>query len=266
MGYLDLADVRTCRACGSEIFRIYDRDGIWLADADPGVVWDGSTVDYGVYFERLGHKCIALVHVGRVSPHRICVFRHHDCAPAQRLPQLPPAKGDKQVSFDNDDPFDKPDSRPSVSFKNAPIGATVTCIIDGKPNKVQARNYDTNKPDFWDDGNPKMTVATDVLVNGEPMTLWAAIPSSMFSAIRDAQNEAGAKLEKGGTLVVQFYEEKPSDNPRKAPQKLYRAKYTAPDAFASTPSQDATPAQPAAPAPQPAAAAPAPPWAMHKRR
>lgn len=270
-GYLDLADVRACRACGKEVFRVYDTDGIWLADCDPGVVWDGSTVSYGVRFERLGKRVIPFVHLGRVSPDARCVFRSHDCVPVQPKQELP-TRGDKQVSQHDDDPFDKPDSRPSVSFKGAPKGATITCIVDGSPNKVQARNFETGKPETWEDGNPKFTVATDVVVNGEPMTLWAGIPSSMFTAIAEAQKTAGAKIAKGGTLVVRLAGEKPNDNPRLNAQKLYEAHYTPPAAFDAPgeaapaaqwqPTADATPAQPAAPAQdaQPAAAA-APPWA-----
>lgn len=260
-GYLDIVDVRACSQCKLEVLRIRDHEGHVLGELDPGVVWDGSTVASGWRLVREGSmRPRWVVHLAVVSPHETCVFRPHDCVPVQ--PNTP-AKGDR-VSHDNDDPFDKPESRPSVSFKEAPIGATVTCIVDGAPNKVQARNFETGQPDVWSDGNPKYTVATDVVVNGTPMTLWAGIPSSLFGAIAAAQTAAGAKIEPGGTLVVKLVGEKPNENTRLSPQKLYEAHYTPPAAFDTA--APAAQAQPAAQVPQQQAAAqaqaaPAPPWA-----
>lgn len=264
MGFLDVAEVRTCKQCAAEVLRIRGRDDELLAvELDPGAVWDGATVRSGWRLVvEPGLRARWVVHLAHVSPHKTCVFRPHDCAPVQ---PITPTRGDNQVSNHDDDPFDKPDSRPSVSFKGAPIGATITCVVDGSPNKVQARDFETNKPAVWDDGNPKYTVATDVLVNDAPMTLWAQIPGSLFSAIAAAQTAAGAKIAKGGTLVVKLVGEKPNDNPRLNAQKLYEAHYTPPAAFDTAPPQQSTgvavgSGAQATPAAQPAAA-PAPPWA-----
>lgn len=264
MSYIDTVDVRPCRWCGVELLRTYDTEGVWLVDLEPGAVWDGSTVEFGWRFVRevpLTPRWV--VHLGRVSPDVHCVFRPHDCVP---VAPPTPTRGDKHVSDHDDDPFDKPDSRPSVSFKGAPIGATITCIIDGAPNKMQARDFDTRELETWDDGNPVYTVATDVVVNGTPMTLWAKIPSSMYTAIAEAQKAADAKLAKGGTLVVRFVGEKPNEKkPHLNPQKLYQAHYTPPaaadpfDAGQQAP-QQSTPAPQETPA-QPAGAGSAPPWA-----
>lgn len=131
------------------------------------------------------------------------------------------------------DPFDSPESRPAVSFKGAPVGTTVVCVIDGTSKLVQARDFETGKPAYWNDGNPKMTAVIDVLVDGEPRSVWAPVSSNIHKAIGAAQKNAGHTMTPGGTLTLRFVGEKPNDNPRLNPQKLYEARYTPPDAFAT---------------------------------
>lgn len=59
---------------------------------------------------------------------------------------------------------------------------------------------------------------------GDEVTLWLK-PGAMASAVRDAVQAAGTDgLQQGGTLVVQFSEEKDTGKPQ--PAKLYKAKYT----------------------------------------
>lgn len=155
------------------------------------------------------------------------------------------------MSLDNTDPFAGGESRPSVSFKNSLPGTNVTLVVDGEPKLVQARDFDTEQPAYWPDGNPKMTVVMDVLHDEEPKSLWAPKPSSMFAALAAAQKEAGARFAPGGVLMVEHYADKPNENPKKAAQKLYRASYVPPkpaDPFAEQPAQPAP--QAAAPAQQ----------------
>lgn len=137
-----------------------------------------------------------------------------------------------------DDPFNKPESAPSLSFKGAPVGTKHVCKIVELPTRVQSRDFETGERATWPDGNPKMSVVTGVEVNGERMSLWAPDPSAMFAAIVEAQKAAGARLAVGGTLVVEFTGEKPNEkNPRLNPQKQYRVTYSGPDAFAGANSQ-----------------------------
>ena len=153
------------------------------------------------------------------------------------------------------DMFAGGDTVPSVSFKDAPVGASVTGIVTVAPSLVQSRNFETSQPDFWADGNPKMSVVTRIaLPNGEERGLWAAKPSAMYAAIADAQKQAGALIAVGGTLTITFTGFKPSENARLSPQKLYAVTYVPPDAFE----------QPAAAQgwQQPAAAAPPPAWSQ----
>lgn len=152
------------------------------------------------------------------------------------------------------DPFASTEKRPSVSFKGAPVGTRYVLEVTDPPNTVQARDFDTRELDFWPDGNPKMTVATNVVdkATGELKTLWAPKPSAMFQAIADAQKAAGALITAGGTLVVTFTHEVPNvEKPHLNPAKQYQVIYTPPNAFHDT--------QPAPAAAQPAT--PPPTWA-----
>jgi hypothetical protein len=148
----------------------------------------------------------------------------------------------------NPNPFASEDGRASVSFKDLPIGTSYTFTVDGAPEMVQARNFDTGNPDFWPDGNPKMTVVTKVTdkATGEEKSLWAPKPSAMFRAIANA---APGGIAPGGTLTVTFSSEKPNpEKPRLNPQKLYDVTYTAPNAFGDAPAP--APSAPTTPAPQ----------------
>jgi hypothetical protein len=155
------------------------------------------------------------------------------------------------------DPFAGADSKPSVSFKDKPIGTSYTGTVTKAPELVQARDYESGQPAFWPDGNPKQTVVTTLDINGEELNLWAAKPSALFRAIADAQKAAGTQIAVGGTLTVTFTGEKPNDkNPRLNPQKLYTVTYQPPNAFGDTATAPAAATQ-AAPTAQPAPAAPA---------
>ncbi len=166
------------------------------------------------------------------------------------------------------DMFGTTESVPSVSFADAPIGASVTGKVTEAPVLLQSRNYKTHEPDFWPDGNPKMSVVTKlVTTNGEERGLWAAKPSAMFAAIAEAQKTAGALIAVGGTLTITYTGTKPAAGANLSPQKLYTVSYTPPDAFeAQQPAQQAsggwsTPqAEPPPAWSQPASAPAAPQW------
>lgn len=173
------------------------------------------------------------------------------------------------MSFDND-PFAS-DSTPAISFKNAAIGEAVTGVVAELPKMVQATDFDSGKPAFWDNGNPKMTVVTTLDVGGELRGLWAPKPSAMFAAFGAAQKELGRKVQLGDVVTVAYIGERANEkNPRLNPQKLYDVSIRAGapgasgDPFAETPTpaaQAPAPAAPVAPAPAPAAPAPTVPVA-----
>ena len=129
------------------------------------------------------------------------------------------------------DPFAGGTSTPSLSFKDAPVGTSYTCVVVEAPTLLQSRNFETGNPDSWPDGNPKMSAVVKVTVNGEERSIWAAKPSSLFAAIANAQQVAGQQITPGGTLVVTYTHDKPNDNPRLNAAKQYSAVYTPPNAF-----------------------------------
>lgn len=126
------------------------------------------------------------------------------------------------------DPFYVPDKAKALSWKNAPIGAKIVMKLDGPAAKVRARKYGTNEYDDWDDGNPKFNVVLTGEVKGQRRSLWAMIPSNLFFVLGNAQNKAGTKFGKGGTLTVEYTGEKPSDNPAYNAAKQFAAVYVPP--------------------------------------
>ena len=130
------------------------------------------------------------------------------------------------------DPFYVADKAKALSWKNAPIGAKVVIALDGPASKVRARKYGTNEYDDWDDGNPKFNVVLTGLVKGKRRSLWAMIPSNLFFVLGNAQDAAGAKFNKGGTLTVEYIGDKPADNPQYNPAKQFKADYVVPAAGA----------------------------------
>lgn len=132
-----------------------------------------------------------------------------------------------------DDPFSGGVSNPSVSFKDAKPGTKVKGRVVAAPKLVQGRDFETSEPAWWDDAKtqPKMTVVTELDINGTVHSLWAQKPSAMFAALAEAQQKSG-RIEVGGELEVEFTHEEPNKkNPRLNPAKQYRATYTPADAF-----------------------------------
>ena len=169
----------------------------------------------------------------------------------------------------DEDPFESAEKTPSLSWRNQPVGTVFVCEVLEPAKKLQSRNYDTNKPDYWenDPTSPKMAAVINVLVQsgphsvGEKRSIWAQIPSNMFVEIREAQTTAGARLAPGGILQLKFVGEVPHPDPKKNPIKQYKARYSPPaasgeaDPFGETPAQPAQPAQASRPynTPRPAA-------------
>lgn len=128
-------------------------------------------------------------------------------------------------SIDDDDPFATVKT-PAVSFKDAPIGTKVVCVVKSTAKLVQARDFESGDPATWPDGNPKMAAVIQVEVDGEPRSVWALKPSAMFQAIGEAQQAAGRRIAPGGTLTITLTGTKPNaKNPKLNDQKLYTVEY-----------------------------------------
>ena len=142
----------------------------------------------------------------------------------------------------NEDPF-AGGSTPSLSWKDKPIGTTVTGTVLEAPKLVQSRDFETGEPAFWPAGrdgqiNPKMAVVVPLTINGEDLAVWAVKPSAMFAAIAGAQKNAGGhRIDVGDELTITYSGDKPNENPRLNPAKQYTATVKPADKFA-----DPTPA------------------------
>lgn len=146
-------------------------------------------------------------------------------------------------------PFDTGNSAPAVSFAtrdahgnltHAPIGTRYEFKVTEAPKEVQARDFESGSAAFWPDGNPKKTIVTGIEVNGEARTLWAPKPSAMLTAIKEALTTAAGvqPMLVGGTGFVEFTGYGKAEA-GKNPQKLYKAGYTPPNAFAEAASNTA---------------------------
>ncbi|OZE88058.1 hypothetical protein CH304_00365 [Rhodococcus sp. 15-649-1-2] len=149
-----------------------------------------------------------------------------------------------------------------ASAKFEAIGTTVGGVITEEPEMRQQTNFDTDLPDFWPDGKPKMqlvvTVQTDLRDPQDPeddgqrrFYVRANLQKAVAAAVRKAKATA---LEVGGTLQVTYSADGPKSNPKFNAPKIYTAVYTPPAAnfLADTPTEDtpaaSTPATTTAPA------------------
>jgi len=140
------------------------------------------------------------------------------------------------------DPFQSYDKTPSVSFADQGKGYKTRLVVMELPKLVQAKDFDTGEPAFWpakpgQEPNPKMTVVVKVEENGQTRSLWAPKPSSLFAAIRDAQQKSG-QIQVGSVLEIEITDvvarKDANGKPKKGkPKKEYGAVHTLPDAFES---------------------------------
>jgi hypothetical protein len=136
------------------------------------------------------------------------------------------------------DPFADAKS-PSLSFKEKPVGTKYEIRITAAPNMAQTIDFNTNKPAFWANpdgtpGNPKMAaVFKGEIIDGpdclgEIRSVWAPKPSSMFTAIAEAQQKFGRRIEVGGVIEIEFAKTEKNKNPKFNDQKIYSAEYVGP--------------------------------------
>lgn len=130
-----------------------------------------------------------------------------------------------------------------TSFPFKEIGDQVTGRITDL-EEVQQTSVDTGQPLTWDNGQPRLMYRVDLdteLRNDEyddgkrSVYLKGARKSdsrSSLAAVLDAVRAAGAgsKLERGGTLTLQYVGNGVPKNPAYTPPKQYAAKYVRPTA------------------------------------
>lgn len=145
---------------------------------------------------------------------------------------------------------------PSAFSKDSVIGETVTGTIV-KAEVRQMRDFATNKPEVWDDGNPKnQVVITLDPGNGEHVGVYVKAWGVNAQNLKDAVLAAGmSDLDRGATFTATFAREIPSDTRGFSPTKVYefalKPASSTGGLFSDTTTNEATPP---APAPAPAAA------------
>lgn len=147
--------------------------------------------------------------------------------------------------------------------RNTPIGAAVQGTVTDADVR-QTTDFDTNKPEFWDDGSPKqqlrIVIQTDQRTSPDDdgkravyIKWWGEQRQVMLKAME----KAGADdVEVGGQFWARYAGSKPNEkNPRLADIKLYEYAYQKP---ANTAGLNMDPShQPGQPAPQQQQQAPA---------
>jgi hypothetical protein len=121
---------------------------------------------------------------------------------------------------------------PAAKFPT--IGTTVKGTVVSS-EVTQQTDFATGKPKTWDDGKPMQqvvitlqTIERDPDVADDDGVRKLYVKGQMTNALRDALRAAGARLEVGGTLAVQYVEDEPSATRGFNPKKIYRAQYVAP--------------------------------------
>jgi hypothetical protein len=115
------------------------------------------------------------------------------------------------------------------------IGAIVKGTVTN--SEVTQQTDIDQKPKFFDDGNPMrqlvitlQTAERDPSADNDDGLRRLFVKGQMLQAVREALKAAGSKLENGGTLAVQYANDKPSERRGYNDQKIYRAQYQPPAA------------------------------------
>src|ERR1051325_420828 len=119
----------------------------------------------------------------------------------------------------------------SASFKNH--GDQVWGVVMNAEMRQQI-NMDTNKLDFWEDGNPKMQLVVTLLTeehadDDDDGLRKVYIRGQMQKAVADAVRKAGERgIREGGRLFVRYVDDAEPTRKGFSGAKQYFAKYEAP--------------------------------------
>lgn len=146
--------------------------------------------------------------------------------------------------MDNNEFLSGGQKTPSVSWRNKPVGTTVSGKVAREPRTMQSLDYDDSTPEFWDppmNTRPKMqmaiyldlgTVHPDTETYPDHDGVWAVYvrQSTQFhKELKEAIRKSGAKgIDVGGHLTVTYIGDGEQKNPKFNPPKLYRVEYRAP--------------------------------------
>lgn len=145
------------------------------------------------------------------------------------------------------DPFASSESAPAMSFKDVPDKTVFRMIADGPSKMLQQRVFGSDgELAFWpgkngQPGNPKMAAVVNgtakgrvgvsvnaggIVEDGEPISLWAAIPGDLCSKVNDAQKavKPGYRIKAGDEIAVMIDHREPSGKGN--PKSVYAVKIT----------------------------------------
>lgn len=124
----------------------------------------------------------------------------------------------------------------AAKFEDRAFGTVIGGEIVEEPRMQQQRDYESNEPLYYQDGNPQMQMV--VVVQAQPATSEDDgrrafyIKGQLRQAVGEALRKVGADVpERGGKLWVKYTEDKETtlkNGRRGNPQKIYVAKYEAP--------------------------------------
>lgn len=114
------------------------------------------------------------------------------------------------------------------AFKFANIGDTARGVIT-RTEVAQVRDFKTNQPRVYPDGNPIMQIVITIRPDGSDEETRIFCKQAAKEAIRDAVAAAGATgLEIGGRIAVQYSGDEPPEQPGLTAKKQFVAQYQAP--------------------------------------
>ena len=124
----------------------------------------------------------------------------------------------------------------TASFPDLRYGTTVAGPIIAEPAVTQQKDFDTDKPKFYDDGNPMLQVVVhvrtdqrDPAVSHDDGTRAIYVKGQMLAAVREAIRAAGCDgIAKGGWLSVTYVRDEPNSRGKGHDKKVFNAVYRGP--------------------------------------
>jgi hypothetical protein len=140
----------------------------------------------------------------------------------------------------------------AAQYPDQAFGTVVGGVITAEPKTTQQIDFDSQKPKFYEDGNPAWQIVCPVQAfppqpDDDGIRAFY-LKGQMKQAATQAVQRAGAtRLEQGGQLFMRYVRDEPNSRGRGKPKKIYEGHYVPP--VGDDRPVPAPAAQPAAPAP-----------------
>lgn len=115
------------------------------------------------------------------------------------------------------------------SLKPKTIGETITGTITEPASKKQATEFESGKPETWDNGDPKWLIVipvrtTEGLEGCFYLNTWGSQKDALVRALHTAGVDADTALVPGTVITMTYTGDEPNKNPRLNATKLYEFK------------------------------------------